>query len=280
MFLQEGGDASLLNYLLVMAYDGTSYHGFQFQKNALTVQELLEKNLTKIYKKNIKVVGASRTDSGVHARGQMANFYAPPLPFLTPQQLIRALNRLLPKDLVILKADLVSADFHARRDARAKIYSYTIDNGPAVDPFSRYYTWHIPFPLDIEAMRSGARFFTGKHDFKAFQSAGGTVKTTERTLFSLRVEQKKKFIVLIFKGDGFLYKMVRSITGTLAEVGRNRRKPQEMRDILAGRERCKAGMTAPARGLCLEKVLYEKIWPETIDLGQELVSTNFIIEET
>ncbi|NMB35466.1 MAG: tRNA pseudouridine(38-40) synthase TruA [Firmicutes bacterium] len=270
----------MLNYLLVLAYDGTAYHGFQFQKNALTIQELLEKNLSNIYRKKIKVVAAGRTDSGVHARGQVANFFAPPLPHLTPQQLIRALNRLLPKDLAILRAGIVPADFHARRDARAKIYTYTIDNGPAVDPFCRHYAWHIPFPLDIEAMRTGARLFVGTHDFKAFQSAGGTVKTTVRTLFSLKVEQKNKLIILTFKGEGFLYKMVRSITGTLMEVGRNRRKPQEMRGILAGRERRKAGMTAPAKGLCLEKVLYDKILPEPVGLNREPVLNGFIPDET
>lgn len=249
-----GGDVCLLNYLLVLAYDGTHYHGFQFQKNALTVQELLEKSLAKIYQEKIKVEAASRTDSGVHARGQVVNFFAPPL--LTPLQLPRALNSLLPDDVVILKAKIVSADFHARRDARAKIYSYTIDNGPVADLFHRYYTWHIPVPLDMEAMHEGARLFVGTHDFRAFQSAGGTVKTTVRTLFSLKIEQEKRFIVLTFKGDGFLYKMVRSITGTLVEVGRLRRKPQGIRGILASKERRRAGMTAPAKGLCLEKVLY------------------------
>ena len=249
----------MLNYLLVLAYDGTSYHGFQFQKNALTVQELLEKSLAKIYREKIKVEAASRTDSGVHARGQVVNFFAPPL--LTPLQLPRALNSFLPDDLVILKAKIASPDFHARRDARAKIYSYTIDNGPVADLFSRYYAWHIPVSLDTEAMREGARLLVGKHDFRAFQSSGGTVKTTVRTLFSLKIEQEKKFIILTFKGDGFLYKMVRSITGTLVEVGRRRRKPQGIRSILDSKERRRAGMTAPARGLCLEKVLY----PVSID---------------
>lgn len=257
-----GGDACLQNYLLRLAYDGTSYHGFQFQKNALTVQELLEKSLTKIYRKKIKVVAAGRTDSGVHARGQTANFFAPPL--LTSQQLPRALNSLLPPDLVVLQAKIVTAGFHARRDARAKIYTYTIDNGPAADPFYRRYAWYIRTSLDLEAIREGARLFAGKHDFKAFQSSGSTVKTSVRTLFSLRVVREKNFIILTFMGDGFLYKMVRSITGTLVDVGRHRRKPQGVRDILAGKDRREAGMTAPAKGLCLEEVLYKHI-PQKIN---------------
>jgi tRNA pseudouridine38-40 synthase len=248
------GDASLLNYLLVLSYDGTSYHGFQTQKNALTVQELVEKSLEIIYKKKIRVEAAGRTDSGVHARGQIVNFYAPPL--LAPLQLLRALNRLLPADIVVLKTKIVSDDFHARRDARAKLYSYTIDNGPAADIFRRHFSWHIRVPLETEAMQEGARFLVGKHDFKAFQSSGSTVKTTVRTLFSLKIEREKKMLILNFKGDGFLYKMVRSITGTLVDVGRRKMEPQGIRRILESKERQKAGMTAPARGLCLEKVLY------------------------
>ena len=249
----EDGDC-LLNYLLTLAYDGTAYHGFQFQKNALTVQELLEKSLAKIYREKIKVEAAGRTDSGVHARGQAVNFFAPPL--LTPLQLPRALNSLLPRDIAAVRALVVPASFHARRDACAKIYSYTIDNGSAADPFHRCYAWHIPGSLDLAAMREGARFLVGKHDFKAFQSAGGTVKTTVRTLYALKIEQEKEFVTITFQGDGFLYKMVRSMTGTLAAVGRRKRKPQAIQEILEGRERRRAGMTAPARGLCLEEVLY------------------------
>ncbi len=244
----------MLNYLLVLAYDGTVFHGFQFQKNALTVQELLEKSLTKIYRKKIKVESAGRTDSGVHARGQVVNFFAPPL--LTPLQLPRALNRILPEDLVITRAKIVPAGFHARRDACAKAYSYTIDNNPTADPFRRLYAWHRRAPLDLEAMRAGAHLLVGKHDFRAYQSAGSTVKTTVRTLYSLKVEREKNFIIFNFIGDGFLYKMVRSMTGTLVEVGRQRRKPQEIQGILKSKERCRAGMTAPAKGLCLEKVFY------------------------
>ncbi len=241
--------------MLVLAYDGTCYHGFQFQKNALTVQEELENKLRKIYKRKIRVEVAGRTDAGVHARGQVINLLAPPL--LTPLQLLRALNRILPADIAVLKAKTVPRGFHVRRDARAKIYTYTIDNGRIADVFQRDYAWYIHAPLNTEAMQKGARFLVGKHDFKAFQSANSMVKTTVRTLFSLQVKQENNLFTIYFKGDGFLYKMVRSITGTLVDVGRLKIEPREVLEILKSGERRRAGRTAPAKGLCLEKVLYQ-----------------------
>jgi tRNA pseudouridine38-40 synthase len=249
------GDSLLQNYMLVLAYDGTCYHGFQFQKNALTVQEVLENKLRKIYKRKIRVEVAGRTDAGVHARGQVVNLLAPPL--LTPLQLLRALNRILPADIAVLKAKTVPQGFHVRRDAQAKIYTYTIDNGRIADVFQRYYAWYIHAPLNTEAMQKGARFLVGKHDFKAFQSANSMVKTTVRTLFSLQVKQENNLFIVYFKGDGFLYKMVRSITGTLVDVGRLKIEPREVLEILKSGERRRAGRTAPAKGLCLEKVLYQ-----------------------
>jgi tRNA pseudouridine38-40 synthase len=244
----------LLNYKLVLAYDGTAYHGFQFQKNALTVQEVLEKSLEKLYRKKIKVEPASRTDSGVHARGQVVNFFAPGI--ISGEQIPLALNSILPRDIIIMKAEIASSEFNARRDARAKIYSYTIDYGFFPDVFRRNYAWHIYEPLDLDAMQLGASFLIGKHDFKAFQASGGSVESTERTLFSLGLEKNADIIVLSFQGDGFLYKMARNITGTLVEVGLHKREPQEVRKILESKDRRKAGKTAPAKGLCLEKVLY------------------------
>lgn len=252
----------LQNYMLVLAYDGTNYHGFQFQKNALTVQEVLEKKLEKIYKRKIRVEVAGRTDSGVHARGQVVNMLAPPL--LTPLQLLRALNRILPADIAILRAKAVPQGFHVRKDACAKIYTYTIDNGRIADVFQRCYAWYIHAPLNTEAMQKGARYLVGKHDFKAFQSANSIVKTTVRTLFDLQVKQENSMLTICFKGDGFLYKMVRCITGTLVDVGRRKTDPREILEILKSRERQRAGRTAPAKGLCLEKVLYR----DSPDVGE------------
>ncbi len=248
------GVIELANYKLVLSYDGTAYHGFQFQDNALTIQELLEKSLEKIYKKRIKVDPAGRTDSGVHASGQTVNYFAPEI--ISPERIPLALNRVLPRDIVVLKADIVPDEFNARRDAWAKIYSYTIDNGFFPDVFRVKYAWHIYGPLDLEAMRQGAFFLLGRHDFKAFQASGGSVLSTERTLFSLDIERSNDIVILTFQGDGFLYKMARNIAGTLVSVGLHKKNPLEVREILDSRDRRKAGKTAPARGLCLEKVLY------------------------
>lgn len=240
--------------MVILSYDGTSYHGFQLQKNALTVQEVLENALEKLYRKKIKVVAAGRTDSGVHARGQVINFFAPDI--ISPEHIPPALNSLLPNDIVIFEAGTAGPYFNARRDAKAKIYSYTIDNGSYPDVFRRNYVWHIREPLDVDLMRQGASFLLGRHDFKAFQASGSSVDNTKRTLYALDVEKNDDFIILRFRGDGFLYKMVRNITGTLVEVGLQKRNPQEVYEILKSKDRRRAGKTAPARGLCLEKVFY------------------------
>ncbi len=244
----------LANYKLVFSYDGTAYHGFQFQQNALTVQELLEKNLGKIYKQRIKVDPAGRTDSGVHARGQVVNYYAPEI--ISPQRLPLAINRIMPRDIVVLKAEVVPDGFNARRDALAKVYSYTIDNGFFADVFCLRYAWHIYGPLDLEAMERAASFLLGKHDFKAFQASGASVLSTERTLISIDIKRNNNFVIITFKGEGFLYKMARIIAGTLVGVGLHKEKPMRVQEILDSKERWKAGKTAPAKGLCLEKVLY------------------------
>lgn len=241
-------------YKMTLAYDGTDYHGFQIQENALTVQHYLEKALTVLYMSSIRVEAAGRTDAGVHARGQVVSFNAPPL--IPEKQLPSALKGLLPPDIIVVGAEQAPPGFSARRDTVAKVYSYTIDNGTFPDILRRRYSWHLDRPLDLPAMQEAAAYLRGKHDFKAFQSAGGKVKTTVRALFSLEITKKEQFISLCFKGDGFLYKMVRNITGTLVEVGRSRISAAEVARILEGRCRRQEGVTAPARGLCLEKVLY------------------------
>jgi tRNA pseudouridine38-40 synthase len=244
----------LENYKIVFSYDGTSYHGFQVQENALTVQEVLERGLEKIYGKKIRVEVAGRTDAGVHARGQVANFFAPGN--ISSEVLPLALNSVLPRDIVVIEASRVDQKFHARRDACAKTYSYTINNGRFPDVFLRLYSWHIADRLCVEDMKLAASFLLGKHDFKAFQASGSSVETTEREIFFLEIEQRGYLITLWFKGDGFLYKMVRNITGTLIEIGLKKRKPEDMQSILRSGNRQNAGKTAPAKGLCLEKVFY------------------------
>ena len=241
-------------YMLRLAYDGTAYHGFQIQANAPTVQLCLEQALAVLYGSTIRVEAAGRTDAGVHARGQVVNFSAPAL--VPESRLPFALNGLLPEDIVVAAARQVEEDFSARRDARAKVYAYTIDNGPFPDVLQRRYAWHVARPLDLTGMQKAAARLRGRHDFRAFQAAGSCVKTTVRTLYGLRLTGRRQFIYLMFKGDGFLYKMVRNITGTLVEVGLGRLDPADVEYILQQGCRGSAGATAPARGLCLEKVIY------------------------
>lgn len=241
-------------YKAIISYDGTDYHGFQVQLNALTIQEVIEKSLTKLYGRKTRVEPAGRTDAGVHARGQVIGFFAPPV--IPEKKIPLALNGVLPGDIVTLDAARVGEHFSPRREAEKKFYSYSIDNSFFPDVFWRRYSWHIPQSLDLQRMKEGAGHLLGKHDFKAFQSTGTFLKSTVRTLFSLEIEQHGSLVRLNYEGSGFLYKMVRNITGTLVEVGLGKREPQELQKILQSKDRQQAGEAAPAAGLCLEKVVY------------------------
>ncbi len=244
----------MATYKLVISYDGTAYHGFQYQENAFTVQEALEKALYKLYGEMIRVGASGRTDAGVHARGQVISYRASER--IPGERLRQALSGVLPRDIVVLEAAKADDSFLSRKDAKGKIYTYAIDNGPCPDVFTRNFAWHLPCLLDLEKMRAAAELFLGEHDFQAFQAAGSPVKTTVRTIYSLTVTRKNHFIILRFEGNGFLYKMVRRITGTLVKAGLGKREPGEVQAALTWGQRCYAGPTAPARGLCLEKVLY------------------------
>ena len=244
----------MATYKLVISYDGTGYHGFQFQENAYTVQEALEKTLQKLYAEKIRVGAAGRTDAGVHARGQVVSFRAPQR--IPATRLKQALNGILPKDIVVIEAAQVNDTFRSRKDAKGKIYTYTIDNGPHPDIFMRNYSWYLPCRLDVEKMQKAAACFQGEHDFKAFQAAGSSLKTTVRTIYSLTVTRENNFIILRFEGSGFLYKMVRLITGTLVKVGLGKRSIEDILKAFKDSKACNIGPAAPAKGLCLEKVLY------------------------
>ena len=244
----------MINHKLLLAYDGTAYSGFQRQKNALSIQEIIERALGKLYGTRIKVEGASRTDAGVHARGQVINYFSPGnIPI---ERLPFALNSILPSDIVAYRASEVDDHFNARKNAYRKRYVYIIDNGTFPDVFKRNYTWHVPSKLDIKAMKSAAWVLLGRHDFKAFQSAGSSVIHTVRTLFEIDIIEEGCFLYFSFEGDGFLYKMVRAITGTLVEIGLGKKESEDMEEILCTKDRSQAGKTSPASGLCLEKVLY------------------------
>lgn len=244
------------NTRLDITYDGTCYSGFQVQENAPTIQGELERALEQIYKRKVRLTGAGRTDAGVHARGQVVNYSAP---FTVPlERLPDALNSLLPADIVVTGAASVPPGFHARYDARRKKYSYTIDRAPYPQVMLHRFSWHYPDPLDLEAMAQAAALLEGKHDFRAFQAAGSTVRDTERTIFHAKVKDMpcERLLRLLFDGDGFLYRMVRLITGSLLRVGKGQITPEDLAAVLGGSRPEAVGPTAPPHGLCLEQVDY------------------------
>jgi tRNA pseudouridine38-40 synthase len=245
------------NIKIILAYDGTNYHGFQEQRGTkfVTIQSVLEERLARLTGREIRIIAASRTDAGVHARGQVVNFIADDWP-IPVERLVRALNGILPEDIVTLSAEEVPGDFHARFSAVAKTYCYTIYNSPVPSPFWRLYSLHVPHPLDIEAMREAGRYILGKHDFVVFRALGTPVQSTERTLYTVAVNRSGLLVRLELRADGFLYHMARMIAGTLLRVGMGKVLPGSMPDVLCGREKRLAGPVLPAGGLCLERVEY------------------------
>lgn len=242
---------------LLIEYDGTGLSGWQRQANGPTVQQHLEEALEALLGEPISVTGASRTDAGVHARGQVAHFDwgARKIPL---HGLVRALNSTLPEAIAVRAAEDAGDEFHARFSAAAKDYRYLIDNGSVRSPLLRRFCWWIRPPLSLEAMREGARHLVGENDFAAFQASGCQAKTTVREIFGIRLTALPDSVVSIdVRGNAFLRNMVRIIAGTLAEVGRGRLSPTEVGDILASRDRTRGGQTAPARGLCLRVVHYQ-----------------------
>ncbi len=245
------------NFKITIEYDGTNYYGFQTQKNPHlpTIQETLEEVLANLAGEPIQVTVAGRTDAGVHARGQVINFrtnWTIPV-----ERVVLALNSGgLPRDVVALEAEEVSKEFHARFDAREKIYRYTIYNSRIPSVFHHRYSYFVPQRLDIDKMQQSAQHLLGTHDFSAFKAVGSTVKDNVRTIYEARVEGHGPLVTITLRGNGFLYNMVRIIAGTLIEVGRGKIHPDQMAQIIAKRERTLAGTTAPSQGLCLEQVIY------------------------
>ncbi len=242
------------NLKCTVAYDGTNYHGFQKQENAITVQEVIETSLEKLIKKEVEIIGASRTDSGVHAEGQVFNCKLKTS--IPTEKFALALNTRLPDDIVIIKANDVNYDFHARYSSKDKIYRYQIYNDQFLSPFLRNYTYHIYNKLDLKAMKKGASYLVGKHDFTSFRAVGCNAKVPIRTIYYIDIDSVDKLISLRIKGSGFLYNMVRIIVGTLIKVGLKRINPTEVKEILLAKDRRLAGPTAFAGGLILEKIIY------------------------
>lgn len=247
------------NIKLTIAYDGTEYYGFQEQRGTglPTVQEVLEAALTKMAGNYIQVYGAGRTDSGVHARGQVVNFDCTDWPVPTAR-MVTALNGILPGDIVALLAEDVDPGFHARFSATGKSYLYRVYNHRLPSPFEKRYSHFVPGNLDHAAMKRAISFLVGTRDFKSFQAANSPVKTTVRTIFAAGVWREGKVIKFSFTGDGFLYNMIRILVGTLLEIGRGKQQPESVSEIIAARDRTAAGPTVPGRGLFLEEVYYGK----------------------
>jgi tRNA pseudouridine38-40 synthase len=239
--------------LLTVAYDGTRYCGFQFQINGLSVQEVLESTLGAIEKRPVRVKGASRTDSGVHALGQRV-FYVSPND-LPDDAYLKGANSLLPPDVAVRAVARVSETLNPRLTA-GKIYRYTLRCAPIRDPLRVNAQWTVYRPLDLDAMREAAARLVGTHDFSAFQAADCGRENTERTVLRLELRARGPRVDLIVAGTAFLKNMVRIIAGTLVEVGTGRFSPDDVSAILRSRDRTLAGMTAPAAGLCLMNVYY------------------------
>lgn len=248
------------NIKLTIAYDGTKYYGFQEQRGTglPTIQEVLEKTLTRMAGSYIRIYGAGRTDSGVHARGQVVNFDCSKWPIPT-DRMVPALNGVLPGDIVAVQAEDVKPGFHARFSATGKTYLYRVFNSNVPSPFENRYSYFVPTSLDVEAMQRAVSYLVGTRDFKTFQASNSPVRTTVRTIFHSKVWQEGKVINFSFTGDGFLYNMVRIMVGTLLEIGQSKRSPESMTEIINARDRTAAGPTVPGCGLFLERVYYEKI---------------------
>jgi tRNA pseudouridine38-40 synthase len=239
---------------LVVQYDGTAYAGFQIQPAVATVQGELERALGNLLGEEVRVAGASRTDAGVHAQGQVVTFTTEnPLPL---ERLPRALNDRLPGDIACSQAFVVPAEFHPRYSATGKLYSYRLLNRALPSPFIGRYAWQVPGRLDLAAMREASEAVLGEHDFAAFCAAGSSVRSTVREVRRLDWQAEGESWEARIEGDGFLYRMIRIIIGTVVEVGLGRRPAAAMGAILASRERRQAGATAPSRGLHLLKVYY------------------------
>lgn len=241
--------------MLVLEYDGTNYHGFQRQAGRLTIQEVLEESLAKITKEDgIRVIGAGRTDAGVHAEGQVVNFKTHAR--MEAERFVPALNSILPGDIRVKASREVSPEFHARFDATSKTYRYVIQTGAYLSPFIRNFAHHVPYSLDVEAMERASRHLVGCHDFRAFCASGGEVKSFTRSIYRIDWAKQINLVMMTVEANGFLYNMVRIIVGTLLEVGRGKLEEADVLRILESRERPLAGPTAPAKGLTLVAVSY------------------------
>lgn len=253
-WLRKMKDEFMKRVKLIIAYDGTNYCGWQVQINGITVEEIINKKLTELLGEEIAVIGASRTDSGVHALGNVAVFDTETK--IPAEKISFALNQRLPEDIRIQQSEEVPLDFHPRFCDSVKTYEYKILNRRFDIPTMRLYTHFVYLPLDVEKMRKAAEYIVGEHDFASFCSSGSQVESTVRTVLSLDVNKTDDVISIKISGNGFLYNMVRIIVGTLMKVGLGVYPPEYVKEILEAKDRQKAGPKAPACGLTLVDIKY------------------------
>lgn len=251
---------------MVLAYDGTNYCGWQLQPNGITIEEVLNQALSELLREPVAVIGASRTDSGVHAEGNVAVFDTENR--MPADKICFALNQRLPEDIRVLESEEVPLDWHPRKQNCVKTYEYRILNRKIAMPTRRLYSHFCYFSLDVEKMQKGASYLIGEHDFKSFCTARSQAEETVRTIYSLDVKKEEDMIIIRISGNGFLYNMVRIIAGTLMKVGMGVYPPEHVEEILDARNRQAAGPTAPAQGLTLIRMEYEK------ELRGEIVGRN------
>lgn len=244
------------NIKLIIEYDGTNYCGWQKQKDVATIQESIERAIQNTTGEFVDLVGSSRTDAGVHAKGFVANFKTSSR--IPAERFREALNVKLPSDIRILESYEVDSEFHARYSAKGKTYSYSILSSKVARAIGRNYIYFEKDNLNIAAMREACNYFIGKHDFIAFKSSGSSVKTTVRTISDMYIEQNGDIIEIFITADGFLYNMVRIIVGTLILVGKEKIEPSYVKNIIYEKKRNNAGPCVPPTGLILQKVFYEK----------------------
>ena len=243
-----------MNLKLTIEYDGTNYHGWQNQPSGQTVQAVLEQAISTFLGVATRIRGSGRTDAGVHALGQVANFFSEKE--IDLHRLRRGLNALTPQDITIKVIEIVHDSFDARRDGRSRTYEYRVLNRSTPSPFYLKYAWHVHDLLDVRAMRGAIRYLEGEHDFSSFRAAGCDAAHPVRKVYRVSLDERGELLVFTIEATAFLRHMFRNIVGTLVEVGRGLRAPQSFVELLDGRDRTKAGATAPAHGLFLIEVKY------------------------
>ena len=243
-----------MNIKLTIEYDGTNYCGWQIQSNGESIQAALERAIAIFLGKPTRLTGSGRTDAGVHALGQVANFFAEKE--IDPHRVRRALNALTPDDIAIKSVEIVADEFDARRDGRSRVYEYHIFNRPTASPFHLNRAWHLHEELDLAATRAAMECLLGEHDFSSFRAAGCEAAHPIRTIYRSSMEQRGELVVYTVEATAFLRHMVRNIVGTLVEVGRGLRPVNSFSELLEARDRTQAGPTAPPHGLFLVEVKY------------------------